>query len=298
MLKILVLGRSGQVGWELCRTLTPLGEIAAFDSSELDVTKLDVLDNLVLSYRPQIIINAAAYTAVDQAESQPDLALKINTLAPKRLAELACQINAGLIHYSTDYVFDGKKGIPYSEEDIPYPLNTYAQTKLAGDEAIKMSGALYIIFRTSWIYSSRRENFVLKVLKWAHTKTELRIVQDQISNPTSARSLAEATAQVLGTGMKDFYDWFIEKKGIYHLAGDGYTSRYSWAQEILRLDPNKKSQTVQQVLPAKTEDFPNLATRPLFSALDSQRFEKTFGLRLPNWQVDLQLVLDEERGKS
>ncbi len=293
MKKIMLLGSTGQLGWELHRSLLPLGEILAIDYPELDFTNFDRLRTQVLEFNPSVIVNAAAYTAVDQAESQPDLAMTVNAQAPRLLAELACQIKAGLVHYSTDFVYDGKKGACYTEADSPNPLSVYGRTKLAGDEAIRASGAAHLIFRTSWVYSSRRDNFVRKVLGWAHSKTELRVVEDQTGCPTSARTLAEVTAQVLAMGKGDVLGWMEEQSGLYHLAGRGYASRYEWAREIVRLDPKSGEQTIQALIPARSEDFPTPAERPAYSPLDCSRFENTFGLQLPDWRTSLRLTMNE-----
>ena len=198
-------------------------------------------------------------------------------------------MNAILIHYSTDYVFDGTKGVPYQETDQPHPVNVYGKSKLTGEQAILSKGGDYLILRTAWVYSLRRDSFVSKVLGWARKNEILRVVDDQVSNPTWARMLAEVTAQVLARGTA----FVRERVGIYHLAGGGYTSRYAWAKEILRLDPAQHEQKVKQLLPALTSDFPTPAQRPLFSALDCRKFETSFDLRLPAWDATLELALTQ-----
>jgi dTDP-4-dehydrorhamnose reductase len=210
------------------------------------------------------------------------------------LAEAAASVRAALVHISTDYVFDGAKGSPYVEEDPPHPLSVYGQSKLAGEEAVAQVDGAHIILRTSWMYSLRRDNFVSKVLRWAREQTTLRVVSDQVSNPTWARPFAEAIAQMLAMSGRDLFAWLQERKGIYHLAGDGYASRFEWAQEILRLDPHPDEQVVREVLPALTADFPTPAQRPLFSALDCGRFTRIFGLRLPPWQEALRLAMQPD----
>lgn len=292
MKRIVLLGKNGQVGWELHRTLLPLGEVVAIDSPELDFTNFDLLRQQVLDSRPDVIVNAVAYTAVDQAESQPDLAMTINARAPGLLAELACKAKAVLVHYSTDYVYDGAKGSPYVEDDAPNPLGQYARSKLAGDQAILAAGGAPVILRSSWIYSNRRDNFIKKVLGWAHTRTELSVVSDQIGCPTWARALAECTALMLAQGGADLWDWAQERRGVYHLAGDGYCSRYDWAQEIIKSDPNPNEQTIRAFTQARTADFPTPAQRPLFSALDCSKFKRVFQLQLPPWEKSLQLAMD------
>jgi dTDP-4-dehydrorhamnose reductase len=291
---ILLLGKQGQLGWELNRALLPLGKIIALDMPEIDVSDRSAMDRLVKDLRPAVILNATAYTAVDRAESEPELALAVNGSAPGVLAEAAAAVGAAVIHVSTDYVFDGVKGAPYVETDQPNPLSVYGQSKLAGEQAIAQVDGAYIILRTSWLYSLRRDSFVTKVLGWARQQASLRVVSDQIGNPTWARPFAEAIAQLLAMGSRDIAAWLRERKGIYHLAGDGYASRLEWAQQILRCDPHPEEQVVQELLPALTAEFPTPAKRPLFSALDCRRFTDTFGLRLPPWQLALKLAMQME----
>jgi dTDP-4-dehydrorhamnose reductase len=242
--------------------------------------------------KPQVIINATAYTSVDGAESEAEVALAINRDAPGIIAEEAKALGAVFIHYSTDYVFDGMKSEPYVETDLPNPVNTYGQSKLAGEHEITQIGGTYLILRTSWLYSLRGETFVNKVLKWSRQYETLRIVEDQVGSPTWCRMLAEATAQVIAMGSKNIVDWLTAHSGLYHLAGDGYASRYEWAQEILKYDPSPQEQIVEQLLPSLTSEFPTPARRPLFSALDCTRFYQTFGLRLPDWRNALRLALN------
>lgn len=291
---ILLVGKRGQLGWELHRALLPLGRVVALDFPEIDISNPDSIRQVVEELRPAAILNAAAYTAVDRAESEPELAMAVNGRAPGYLAEAAASVRAVLIHVSTDYVFDGAKGTPYVEQDLPHALSVYAQSKLAGEQAVAQIDGAYIILRTSWMYSLRRDNFVSKVLRWAREQAVLRVVADQVSNPTWARPFAEAIAQMLAMGGRDLFAWLRERKGIYHLAGDGYASRFEWAQEILRLDPHPDEQVVQELLPALTADFPTPARRPLFSALDCTLFTQTFGLRLPPWQEALRLAMQPD----
>jgi dTDP-4-dehydrorhamnose reductase len=291
-MKLLLLGNTGQLGWELERALQPLGAVIALDTPEINMVDAASIRQIVREYLPEVIINATAYTAVDKAESEPELADAINGSGPGVLAEEARRLNAILVHYSTDYVFDGTKGAPYVESDLPHPLNVYGMSKLAGERAIQSVDGNYIIFRTAWVYSLRRDSFVSKVLGWARKNETLRVVDDQVSNPTWARMLAEITALLLGRAGEHFLPWLAEHKGLYHLAGEGFASRYAWAQEILKLDPRKQEQTVKQLLPARTSDFPTPAQRPLFSALDCTCFLATFGLKLPDWESALQLALE------
>jgi dTDP-4-dehydrorhamnose reductase len=291
MMRILLLGKYGQLGWELHRTLAPLGEVIALEYPEIDLSQEADAPRVVRQVRPQVIVNASAYTAVDRAESESGLAYAINARTPGILAEEARDLGAALIHYSTDYVFDGGKGSPYEEGDVPNPLGVYGRSKLEGERAVEQVGGVYLILRTSWVYSLRRDSFVTKVLQWSRKQSSLRVVDDQVSNPTWARMLAEVTAQLLVKGREDLLTWLGERGGLYHLAGDGFASRLAWAQAILRCDPHKDEQVTREVLPASTLDFPTPAQRPLFSALDCQKFARTFGLLLPPWEEALQLAM-------
>lgn len=294
MQRILLFGKNGQLGWELRRTLAPLGELIVLDFPEVDFSRPEDLHDKVEALKPDLIVNAVAYTAVDKAESEPEICRKVNGIAPGIIAEIACKTRAPLIHFSTDYVYSGSKGTPYVEGDRPEPLNVYGQSKLEGDQAIEHVGGAYLTFRTSWVYSNRRGGFVTKVLQWASQQETMKMVTDQVGNPTWARMLAEVTAQVVAQGKSHLYDWLKERSGMYHLAGSGYASRYEWAEEILRLDPDPETRKVKQLLGSKTEEFPLPATRPLFSALDCSRFTEVFGLRMPDWKTALALAMEQD----
>ncbi len=287
MQRLLLIGRNGQLGWELHRSLSTLGELTAVDYPEIDLEEPGPLLDLIGSLRPQVILNAAAYTAVDKAETDQERARRINAVAPGLLADAARRLNAVFIHYSTDYVFDGRKGTPYTEEDAPNPISFYSCTKLEGERSVQQAGGDSLIFRTSWLYSLRQGGFVNKVLAWSRQQETLRMVTDQVSNPTWARSLAEITAQLLARGD----DFTRRNAGLYHLAGSGFTSRMEWARLILELDPKKEEQAVKAILPALSADFPSPAERPLFSALDCSKFVRTFGLELPDWKTALRLAV-------
>lgn len=286
-MNLLLLGKTGQLGWELQRTLQPIGAVAACDYPEVNMADNASILRAVRECHPDVIVNATAYTAVDKAESEPELAEAINGSGPGVLAEEARKLKAVLIHYSTDYVFDGSKKAPYEENDLTRPINLYGKSKLAGEQAIQSVGGNYLIFRTAWVYSLRCDNFVTKVLGWARQNEILRVVDDQISSPTWARMLAEVTAQVLARGK----GYLEERTGIYHLAGSGHASRFAWAEQILKLDPEKQEHKVKQLLPASSVDFPSPARRPLFSALECRKFEQVFDLRLPMWNAALELAL-------
>lgn len=288
-MKILLLGKTGQLGWELNRALLPLGDAQAVDYPEINLADTDGLRAFVRASAPDVIVNATAYTAVDRAESERDLAFAINAAGPGILAEEAKKLSAILIHYSTDYVFDGTNGSPYTETDATHPLSVYGGSKLAGERAVEAASGDALIFRTAWVYSLRRDSFVSKVWQWARRNETLKLVDDQISNPTWARMLAEATAQIMARGL----DHMRERSGLYHLAGGGFASRLEWARLILSLDPRKEEQVVKELLPARTSEFPAPAERPLFSALDCSHFVSTFGLQLPDWQQALALACEK-----
>ncbi|MCJ7566141.1 MAG: dTDP-4-dehydrorhamnose reductase [Anaerolineales bacterium] len=288
---ILLFGRNGQLGWELARCLAPLGKIEAIDKEDLDLTDQQALESYVLHKRPHLIVNATAYTNVDGAQSEHQLAHAINEHAPATLAKVTHQLNAALVHFSTDYVFNGQKGEPYTEQDPPDPLNVYGKSKLDGETAIIESECAHLIFRTSWVYSFRQPSFPGKVLEWARTQDQLMIVDDQIGSPTWARMLAEATALVLAMGRSDIIGWVQEKTGLFHLAGRGACSRQELASQTLQYYEKMTGDCLASILPAKSEEFPSPAVRPSNPALDCTKFERTFGLQLPPWQESLQLAL-------
>lgn len=290
-MRILLLGNTGQLGWELERTPAPLGELFAVDYPEINLADEKGIREILRTSRPQVIVNATAYTAVDRAENERELAMAINRDGAGMLAEQALRLGAVLIHYSTDYVFDGTKGIPYIESDTPHPLNVYGESKLAGEKAVEQVAGSYLILRTSWVYSLRRDSFVTKVLAWGKQERQLRLVSDQVGNPTWCRMLAEVSGQLLAAAGKDIYPWVAVRKGIFHLAGEGYASRFEWGKVILENDPKREGQVVESVIPALTAEFPTPAQRPLFSALNCEYFYRTFGLRLPGWQTALRLAM-------
>jgi dTDP-4-dehydrorhamnose reductase len=290
---LLLFAKNGQLGWELDRSLQPLGKVIAIDAAEANFEDPDSVAAVIRQVKPDFIINPAAFTAVDQAEKDIERARKINAITPGVIAGEARRLGAVFIHYSTDYVFDGAKDSPYIEEDGTNPLNAYGQTKLEGEQAIGQIGGAHVILRTSWVYSLRGDGFVSKVLKWARTQETLRIVDDQVGSPSWARALAETTSLMLARGRSDSCAYFSERSGLYHLGGAGMVSRLDFAREILRLDPRREEQTVKRLEPALTADFPTPALRPLRTDLDCSKFEGVFGLCLPGWEVSLQHALLE-----
>ena len=290
-MRLLLIGGNGQLGWELQRTLTTLGELTCLDFPKVDLADAAGLREVIRASNPNLIVNAAAYTKVDEAESEPELAFKVNGLAPAIMAEEARRLKAALIHYSTDYVFDGQKGTDYVESDQPHPLNVYGESKCEGEHRVLAEEGACLVLRTSWVYSLRPGGFVTRVLQWARQQQTLRIVEDQVGSPTWARMLAEATTQVIAQGRSDPIGYISQHTGLYHLAGAGSTSRYEWALRILELDPHPEQQSVKAVLPVKTSEFPTPAIRPMQTGLAVQKFEAAFGLKIPAWQDSLRLLM-------
>ena len=283
MTRILLTGKNGQIGFELCRALAPLGQVIALGELDLDLASPDAIREKLRDINPEVVVNAAAYTAVDRAESEPDLAMKVNGIAPGILAEEAKRLGALMVHYSTDYVFDGSKDGPYTETDTPNPLSAYGRSKLAGDQAIQATGAAHYIFRTSWVYAARGKNFLLTMLRLGRERPELRIVNDQIGAPTWARFLADATARVLAESRKGNV-FTRERSGLYNLTASGATSWFGFAEAIFveahKAIPGTK---VPALVPILTADYPLPARRPANSRLDTSRIRSAFGLSIPDW---------------
>lgn len=288
-LRILLTGGSGQVGWELRRTLACLGEVRAPKREALDLSNADSIRQAVRDWRPDIIVNPAAHTAVDKAEAEVDLAHAINAVAPGILAEEAARLGALLVHYSTDYIFDGSKAAPYVEDDAANPQNVYGRTKWAGEEAVRANSPQHLILRTSWVYGRRGANFLLTMQRLMRERPELKIVADQIGAPTWARLIAEATAQMLAQCVgparrPDFQPW-----GTYHLTSSGETSWFGFAQAIGELSGIAP---LPNLLPIPSADYPTPARRPANSRLCNAKLASTFGLRLPDWRQALELCLE------
>jgi dTDP-4-dehydrorhamnose reductase len=290
-MKILLTGKNGQVGWELQRTLAPLGEVVAVDRQPLDLGNPDSIRSVIREVKPDLIVNPAAYTAVDKAESETELAMAVNGIAPGIMAEEAKKLGAALIHYSTDYVFDGSKSSPYTEEDTPNPLNVYGKTKLAGEQAIQAVGVPHLILRTSWVYGMRGRNFLLTILRLAKERDELKIVDDQIGAPTWSRMIAEATAQILAQSVLPLPHHplpIAEVSGVYNLTAAGRTSWRGFTQAIV-----ENAQAGTRVIPILTADYPLPAPRPLFSRLAGEKLTRNFGMKLPPWEESLALCMAE-----
>ena len=288
-MNILLTGKNGQVGWELQRTLQPVGKVAAFSHAGLDLADAAAIRSKLDEVRPDVIVNAAAYTAVDKAESEPELAHEVNAVAPALLAQEAARRGALLIHYSTDYVYDGAKAAPYVESDKTNPLGAYGRSKLAGEEGIRASGCDHLIFRTSWVYAARGANFLRTILRLAAEREELRIVMDQVGAPTWARLIAEATALALRQALAERRHGRFES-GLFHLACAGETSWHGFASAIVA---NRRGLRVKTVTPITTAEYPLPAPRPANSRLNTGAFRARFGLALPDWRDGLSLCLEE-----
>jgi len=286
--RILIIGRIGQVGWELRRTLGAMGDLVCVDYPEIDLTNGDSIRKWVRDTAPKVIINAAAYTAVDKAETETERCQQINGVAPGILAEETKKLSGLLVHYSTDYIFDGTKSSPYVEDDPPNPLGAYGRAKLAGDEAVRQVGGHHLLFRLCWVYGARGQNFMLTMMRLAREREKLRVVRDQFGCPTWSRMIAEATAlalrQVLVEGDLGAFN------GTYHLAASGHTSWHGFAEAIVGQMAEKKCQVVEAIA---TSEYPTPARRPAYSVLSSEKLRKTFGLQLPGWRESLAQVMEE-----
>jgi dTDP-4-dehydrorhamnose reductase len=295
-MKILLFGKNGQVGWELQRALAPLGEVIALGSASpapfvADFSKPELLVPTIRAVAPQVIVNAAAYTAVDRAESEPDLARCINAEAPAVLAREAKRLGAWLLHYSTDYVFDGSGTAPWHEDSPTGPLSVYGKTKLEGEDAIRTSGCQHLILRTSWVYAARGNNFMKTMLKLAKERDRLTVIDDQIGAPTGAELLADISAHMLRTAWQE-----PELGGTYHAAARGETSWYGYARHVIEAarnagEPIQVSPDLIEPVPSKA--YPTAARRPANSRLDTGKLRHTFGLELPPWQFGVEHMLAE-----
>ena len=296
-MKILLLGKNGQVGWELQRALAPLGELVALDRQGDnglcgDLADLDGLRQTIRSLQPDVLVNAAAYTAVDKAESEPELAELINASAPQVMAEEMHKLGGWLVHYSTDYVFDGSASQPWAEADQPAPLNQYGLSKLHGEQAIQASGCKQLTFRTSWVYAARGGNFAKTMLRLAAEREQLNVIADQFGAPTGAELIADITVHALRCAMEK-----PQVSGVYHLAAAGEVSWHGYASYVIeQAKAAGKQLAVQQVNAIAGSEYPTPARRPLNSRLDCRKLRDTFGLTLPHWQSGVSRMLNETQG--
>ncbi|MCP3726182.1 dTDP-4-dehydrorhamnose reductase [Paraburkholderia sp. CNPSo 3272] len=293
-MRILLTGRNGQVGWELRRALAPLGEVVAFDRSEADLAQPEMLGKLVASVRPHVIVNAAAYTAVDNAETDTALAYRVNAEAVGVLAEAAREQNALMIHYSTDYVFDGSSSTPYVETDPVAPLNVYGASKLAGERAIENAAGDWLTLRTTWVYGPRGRNFLRTMLRVAGERDSLRVVADQTGAPTSARMIADLTAHVVSRAQRERNVGEFES-GLFHMTAAGQTTWHGFASAIIEgaRASGKMAIKATSIEPISSAEYPTPARRPLCSMLDNDKFDRRFGLGRLDWREGLALALDE-----
>lgn len=285
--RILLVGRQGQVGWELCRTLAPVGRLTAVDYPEINLADADSIRTWIRDTAPNVVVNAAAYTAVDKAESEPALCDAINATAPGLLAEESKRQGALFVHYSTDYVYDGAKQAPYTENDPPNPVSAYGRSKCAGDQAVQAVDGIFLIFRLCWVYGARGQNFLRTIQRLARERETLRVVDDQRGCPTWSRMIAEATAlalhRVLSAADPTAY------RGVYHLAASGETSWHGFAERIVALMPPAERRC-RQVEAISTGEYPTPARRPAYSVLNCDKLRDRFAIRLPDWEQSLELL--------
>ncbi|OLF52449.1 dTDP-4-dehydrorhamnose reductase [Pseudomonas chlororaphis] len=293
-MRILLLGKNGQVGWELQRSLAPLGELIALDRQSInglcgDLSDLDSLRATIRQVKPNVIVNAAAYTAVDKAESEPELATRVNALASQVMAEEALSLDAWLIHYSTDYVFSGRGQVPWQEDDLVAPVNHYGASKLAGEQAIAVSNCKHLIFRTSWVYGAHGNNFAKTMLRLAKERETLSVIADQIGAPTGADLIADVTALAIQKIAEH-----PELGGVYHLAATGEVSWHGYASYVIEFARSHGEQlAVTDIDPINTTAYPTPACRPLNSRLNTRKLQENFSLRLPDWQSGVIRMLME-----
>jgi dTDP-4-dehydrorhamnose reductase len=309
--RILLFGKNGQIGAELARFLPSLGEVVALGREELDFSIPSRIREAIHLVKPQVIVNAAAYTAVDRAESERKEARIINADGPAVIAEEAKRVGAALVHYSTDYVFDGTKTHPYLEDDLPNPLNVYGETKLAGEQAIRSEGIPYLILRTSWVYGRKGRNFLLTILRRATELEELRVVDDQIGAPTWSREIARGTIKLLEKVLNNDHAPLRACTGIYHITANGETSWFEFAKAILfevsqttgdiawiTSVTSGRPMVTRRIIPVRTAEYPALARRPAYSVLSSARLQQVFQVQLPDWRTELHEVFGGPENKG
>lgn len=285
-MKILLTGKDGQVGWELSRSLSFLGKIYALGRDDMDLSKHETLTSVIQDIKPDLIINTAAYTNVDKAESEPDQAMIINGIAPKLMALEAKKIGAEMIHFSTDFVFDGNTTKPYTEDRPTCPLNVYGETKLEGEKGVQLAGIPYIIFRTGWVYSMRGNNFLLTMQKMAQEKKQVRVVNDQIGGPTWSKAIAEGITNILKKNLVNTNKNFkiLPSTGIFNISCGGETSWFEFAKMIFNLSGLENT---IELIPIPTEQYPTPATRPKYSLLSNEKLKKVLNYEMPSWKQAL-----------
>ena len=287
MTRILVLGAKGQVGYELRRTMAPLGEVVGLEYPQIDLSDLANAAKAVDEIQPDIVCNGVAHTQVDKAEDEIDASRRLNAGLPQVLAEACKKRDALLVHYSTDYVYEGNGTHARTEDEPTNPLSVYGRTKLEGDLAIGAVDCRHLIFRLQWVYGARGNNFLRTMRKLFREREELKVVDDQVGSPTWSRAIAEATALAVSKSLRD------GQKGIYHMAGPGFASWHDFASAIRELDPAPSELVVKSILPVPSSTYPTKAVRPLNSRLDCDKLERDFGLRLPSWRTQLEQVLED-----
>jgi dTDP-4-dehydrorhamnose reductase len=289
---VLVLGGTGQIGYEMIRTLAWLGPITAPTRAEVNLADLSAVRTLVRDRAPAMVVNAAAYTAVDAAESDADACMRLNAELPEILGDECKRVGALLVHFSSDYIFDGAKRSPYVETDAPNPLGLYGRSKLAGDLAIAASGAAHLIFRTSWVYSARGKNFARTMLRMAREREELRVVNDQVGAPTSAPAVAAGVSGVLRvlSADRDFHAATEDASGVYHMTAGGSTTWFEFAKAVIGADRRASEQRCRAIVPIPSAEYPTAAKRPAYSVLDNSKLASRFGVRLSNWKDSLEAL--------
>ncbi|MEP6491288.1 MAG: dTDP-4-dehydrorhamnose reductase [bacterium] len=294
---ILVVGGTGQIGHELVRELAGLGPVIAPPRHDLDLLDAASTRDMLRRTMPTIVVNAAGFTAVDAAESERELAAAINADAPALLATECTRLGAALVHFSSDYIFDGAKRSPYVETDPRGPLNVYGETKLAGEHGVAAAGGMHLILRTSWIYGPRGRNFVSTMLRLAREREELSVVDDQVGAPTSAAAVAKAVTEILRSlvGAADFVDAFEAASGVYHMSAAGSTTWYDFARTILADDPASNEQVCRVIKPVKSTKYVTAAQRPAYSVLDNSKLAEEFGVRLSPWTEQWCAVAEQLR---
>jgi dTDP-4-dehydrorhamnose reductase len=301
-LKIVIVGRNGQLAWEASQRFEGLGQVISIGRPELDLMNIEGVRAEIRRIKPSVLVNAAAYTAVDQAESEPKAAMKVNSEAPAVMAEEAKRLGALFVTYSTDYVFDGMKAAPYNESDPTAPLNVYGASKLSGERAVEAVGGSYLIFRTSWVYGARGKNFLKTILKLAAERPELKIVDDQVGAPTWSRDLADATRKIIeqlvtqsSSARSSIGEALGDRRGIYHMTAAGSVSWYGFAAAILEEMKNRglSGGTLAKLVPIASSEYPTPAARPHNSRLCNEELKNTFGVTLPQWRASLTAVMDE-----